>query len=243
MVTAKSNGGSEIRMRRELQTVAVPVFQFGLFSDSSLSFHAGANFNFGGRIHTNGNLFLSAGHNTTLTLSDKVTAVGEIVRKYLDSGISSSTWDGTVSMASGTDVYLPLAAKPGQRHRGYSGGPGPDPRRGPVSPDELLERSNLDEPLDRAYNGYIRNGRTGAKRLDLPLVSFGAQPIDLIRRPPLPTPCPTTVLGENDCKPDIYSQRYYSQAALRILLSDTARTSRACRGSRARRSRSRRSRA
>src|SRR5580765_4658705 len=78
MVTARSTGGSEIRMRRELQTVAVPVFQFGLFSESSLSFHAGANFNFGGRIHTNGDLFLTAGNGSTLTLSDKVTAVGEI---------------------------------------------------------------------------------------------------------------------------------------------------------------------
>ena len=33
------------------------------------------------------------------------------------------------------------------------------------------------------YNGNIRNGRTGARRLDLPLVQMGAQPIDLIRRP------------------------------------------------------------
>ena len=72
------------------------------------------------------------------------------------------------------------------------------------------------------YNGYIRNGRTGAKRLDLPLVAYGAQPVDLIRRPPLPAACPTTVLGENDCKPLVYDQRYYSQASLRILLSDTA---------------------
>ena len=110
MVTAKSNGGSEIRMRRELQTVAVPVFQFGLFSESSLSFHAGADFNFGGRIHTNGDLFLTSGDGTTLTLSDKVTAVGEIVRKYLDSGILASNWEGTVKMAKGTGTFRDLGA-------------------------------------------------------------------------------------------------------------------------------------
>ena len=48
-------------MRRQLQTVAVPVFQFGMFSEGDLSFFAGPNFNFGGRVHTNGNLFLAQG--------------------------------------------------------------------------------------------------------------------------------------------------------------------------------------
>ena len=38
-----------------------PVFQFGMFSDVDLSFFAGPNFDFGGRVHTNGNLFLAAG--------------------------------------------------------------------------------------------------------------------------------------------------------------------------------------
>ena len=51
MVTARSTGGGEVRMRRELQTVAVPVFQFGLFSEGSLAFHSSDDFNFGGRVH------------------------------------------------------------------------------------------------------------------------------------------------------------------------------------------------
>ena len=33
------------------------------------------------------------------------------------------------------------------------------------------------------YSSNIRNGRTGARRLDLPLVAQGAAPVDLIRRP------------------------------------------------------------
>src|SRR5207344_606384 len=62
MVTARSGAGAEIRMRRELQTVAVPVFQFGLFSEGSLAFHSSDDFNFGGRVHTNGDLFLAGGN-------------------------------------------------------------------------------------------------------------------------------------------------------------------------------------
>ena len=60
------------------------------------------------------------------------------------------------------------------------------------------------------YNGNIRNGRTGAKRLDLPLITVGASPVDLIRRP---------VLGENAL---VTLQRTFSQASIRILLSDQA---------------------
>ena len=67
-------------MRRTLQTVAVPVFQFGMFSENDLSFLAGPNFNFGGRVHTNANLYLASGNGTTLTLADRVTAVGEVIR-------------------------------------------------------------------------------------------------------------------------------------------------------------------
>ena len=42
-----------------MQTVAIPVFQFGIFSENDLSFFAGPDFTFGGRVHTNQNLFLA----------------------------------------------------------------------------------------------------------------------------------------------------------------------------------------
>jgi hypothetical protein len=207
---------AEIRMRRELQTVAVPVFQFGLFSESSLSFHAGNDFNFGGRIHTNGNLFLTSGGGHTLTLSDKVTAFGEIVRKYLDNGIlATSQWNGTVKMASGTNTFVNLLDTQGSVISGLPGGVGPC--LSTSSPACLNEPTWTNLSIG-TYNGYIRNGRTGAKRLDLPLVSFGAQPIDLIRRPNPPVGGVT----EDNSAPLVYAQRFYTQAALRILLSDTA---------------------
>ena len=63
------------------------------------------------------------------------------------------------------------------------------------------------------YKSYIRNSKTGGKRLDLPLVSQGAEPIDLIRRP---------VVGEDIANPLVYTQRFYTMASIRILLSDTA---------------------
>ena len=60
------------------------------------------------------------------------------------------------------------------------------------------------------YNGWLRNGRTGARRLDLPVVSDGARPVDLIRRPPA---------GEVATS-NVGRQRFYNMATLRILISD-----------------------
>ena len=79
-------------MRRTLQTVAIPVFQFGMFSETDLAFHAGSeNFSFGGRVHTNGNLFLAAANGNTLTIADRITAVKDIIRTHLPNGLATVT--------------------------------------------------------------------------------------------------------------------------------------------------------
>ena len=58
VVNARTTAGREVKLQRTTQTVGIPMFQFGIFSDTDLSFFPGPNFNFGGRTHTNGNLFL-----------------------------------------------------------------------------------------------------------------------------------------------------------------------------------------
>lgn len=49
VVARTANGGSEVKLQRQAQTVSIPVFQFGIFSQTDLSFFAGPNFNFAGR--------------------------------------------------------------------------------------------------------------------------------------------------------------------------------------------------
>jgi hypothetical protein len=198
--TAKTGAGAEVRMQRTLQTVQVPVFQFGIFSENDLSFFAGPNFNFGGRVHTNSNLFLAEGDGATLTMKDRVTAVGEVVRAQLSNGWpTSSTYNGTVNVSTSPGAYRNLQRTEGS----VTGGLG--------SPD-YSGWANLSRGT---YNGNILNGDTGARRMDLPLVSNGAAPIDIIRRPRVNS-------AENAASPDLYQQRFYSFASLRILLSDTA---------------------
>jgi hypothetical protein len=200
-VTAKSTGGgSEVRLRREVQTVAVPVFQFGVFGERSLSFHAGQNFDFGGRVHTNGHLFLAEGDGATLTFRDKLTAIGQVVRAELENGnaITSSGHTGTVSVPTVIgSTYRNLSASEGS----VSGGP---------TSSLVSGWKNLSEVT---YATNVRNTLTGAKRLDLPLVSQGARPIDLIARP-------TINVNEAVTNAPVFGQRYFAMASLRILLSD-----------------------
>ena len=70
LVTARTSAGTEVKLQRTTQTVGIPMYQFGVFCDGDCSFFPGPDFNFGGRTHTNGNLFLATGG--TLSMSAKV---------------------------------------------------------------------------------------------------------------------------------------------------------------------------
>jgi hypothetical protein len=197
--TARTVDGGETHLYRKVETVAIPVFQFGLFSDVDLSFHAGPNFNFGGRVHSNGNLFLAQGNGTTLTLPQKVTAVREIVRQRLANGvqIGVSGHTGNVSAATAPGAFRNLLATEG------SVVDGPTSAENNAWPTISLS----------TYNGYLRDGTTGALPLNLPLLTTNGANVDLIKR---------GVANEDGTNPALLAERYFSKASVRILLSDTA---------------------
>ncbi len=209
-VTARSTSGrSEVRLRRGLQTVAVPVFQFGMFSESDLSIFAGGGFRFGGRVHTNGSLFVAAQTNASnaswnIVFSDRITAVNEVIRNYLSNGLLAST----SSPSFNNEVRIPTSSSTTEVLK-------QSPNMGSVTgmPGSTANE-NWVSISTGTFKSYVRTSATGARRLDLPLVSQGAEPVDLIRRPPL-----TSVAVD---PPLVHAQRYFRQASLRILLSDRA---------------------
>jgi hypothetical protein len=206
-VTARTPTGGEVHLKRDTETVAIPVFQFGMFSDVDLAFFAGSDFSFGGRVHTNGNLFLAAGNGATLFLTDKVTAVKDIIRVQLENGAlitAAPAHDGTVSVAS-TNPTRNLASTEGSGSGCWTWNP-PSCVSTAISTWDTLSRST--------YNYYLRNGKTGAKVLSLPLLTAGGTNPDLIRRP--------AAANENTANPLLYGERDYTKASLRILLSDTS---------------------
>src|SRR5438309_924179 len=117
LVTARTSSGAEVMLRRTTQTVGIPAFEFGVFCDKDCGFHAGPDFNFGGRIHSNGNLFLAEGNGSTLTLSDRVTVYGEVVRTNIMNGLplAAGGWTGKVEMTTspGTNSYRALGVGEG----------------------------------------------------------------------------------------------------------------------------------
>ncbi|MGE3508242.1 MAG: hypothetical protein AB7N65_05105 [Vicinamibacterales bacterium] len=203
-ITARSmSGGSEVRLRRGLQTVAIPVFQFGVFSDSDLSIFAGGGYNFGGRVHTNGSLYLAAQTSSNIVFADRLTAVNEVIRNYMSNGLLNS---GTAPSFNGS-VYIPTSPSTNAIFT-------QSPNAGSVATmPGSTPNPNWTTISKTTFKSYVLNGATGAKRLDLPLVSQGAQPVDLIRRPALGS-------DEHNVAPLVYAQRFYAQAGLRILLSD-----------------------
>ena len=166
--TARTADGGETHLMRRVETVTIPVFQFGVFSDVDLSFHAGANFNFGGRVHSNRDLYLAQGGGATLTLPEKVTAVRDVIRKTLANGqpITTTGHTSTVRVATAPNAFRNLLDGEGSVTNGAGSGANPS------WPTISLS----------TYNGYIRNTATGARRLDLPLLTTGGANMDLIKR-------------------------------------------------------------
>ena len=188
------------------------MFQFGIFSENDLSFFAGPNFNFGGRVHTNQHLFLKQDDGNTLTLQDRVTAVGEIVRDELANGATRHhTGDVRWRCAPGCHAAPPAVPRPRSVPRTCSmppegsvvSGLGSRPQNEPAWTDLSIG----------TYNSWIRNGRTGARRSTCRSSATAPAPVDLIRRPPAGEAA-TSHVGR---------QRFYNMATLRILLSDTRR--------------------
>jgi len=222
--TAQGPLGDEVNMSRTVEVALIPVFQFGIFSDSDLSFFAGPNFSFGGRVHTNGDLYLAEGGGNTLTFGDKISAYGNIVRQLLPNG---NTLAGNGSTGN---VVIPTAAN------GCSGAEphcrGLDPTEGSVvlGPTSAYNDGSADvsglswQTLSLTnYAGYIIDGDngntkfgTGATNLSLPFVTgatgttTGPQQYEIIRRPPA---------GESATAP-LGGSRLYNLAQIRILLSD-----------------------
>ena len=198
--TARAADGGEVHLKRVVEAVAIPVFQFGIFSDVDLSFNAADDFDFGGRVHTNRNLFLAEGSGRTLYLRDKVTAVGQVVRKFLSNGVAigSASQTGTVNMTRGnsTGPFRALTTSEGSVTDG--------PTSGLNSSWPTISLST--------YVGNIRNSLTGVNPLNLDLIAANGANIDLIRRPPSTEPTSSA----------IFAERYFKKVSVRVLLSDEA---------------------
>jgi len=209
-VAARTVTGGEAKLVRTTQTVGIPLFQFGIFSDTDLSFFPGPNFDFGGRVHTNGNLFLDSGGPSGATpaqsypptiqlwLRSPVTASKDILRDCLSNSNPESATGrhpGSVEITNGGSLQA-LGFRQGSLNSCLGSG-----------------ANSSWKSISDSFNGNLRSG---VKPLDLTIVLLGnggSKPVDMIRRP---------VAGELTANSGVLGERYFSQASLRVLLSDNA---------------------
>ena len=201
--------GASTTMSRTVEVALLPAFEFGIFCDGDCDYFAGPPFNFGGRVHTNGSLFL-ASNTGPLTFTDKISAVGQVVLSQLENGTSA----GSGSSSYNGSIYVPSAS-----------GACPDaPSQGPATNCNNLSSGSWTggfPPVGTAnggwttistqnFNSFIITGTTGAKKLQLPFVtSSNVGAIDIIRKP---TPGDSAQLTNS---------RLYNKATIRILLADS----------------------
>ena len=201
--------GASVNLTRVVEVALLPAFEFGVFCDGDCDYFAGPNFNFGGRVHTNGNLFLASGNGSNLTFTDKIAAVGQVITDQLENGWpTGANYTGRVwvpNAASGCPAAPATGPGAGVNCVQLPAGSwtGGFPNTGTANPGwKGISKTT--------FGGFITNGLTGATKLQLPFVqasNVGA--IDIIRRP---SPGDTALLS---------SSRLYNKAEIRILLADT----------------------
>lgn len=194
--TALGPSNAEVRLTRTLNNYTIPIFQFGIFYDDPQEHHPGPAFNFGGRVHTNGDIYLMAG-NTNTRFRDRVTAAGEVVVDVARNGSPWTTWGQHVRVNDGTGTYRIVD------HGSVVGGPD-------------TTNSDPDEPNGTVYAAWPTfaaqfRGNLVARtpRLQLPLQLGGDPPIAIIRRPDPTDP------------PILRDSRYGNKPCIRISLSNS----------------------
>lgn len=213
--TAQRPLGDQVSMMRTVEVALIPVFQFGVFSQGDLGFFNSPNLDFNGRVHTNGDLYLGVAAGNTLNFHDKVTAYGNVIRQVLPNGLSAATYSdtGTVNLVSAAGGCSMMPAGPaGPNCKSIAMNQG-SVVLGPTS----AQNGTWSNTSLNYYNGWLLDGNygqpggTGARSLSLPFTGGGAQPFEIIRRPPAGEALNSAV-GQS---------RLINQAQIRVLLSDT----------------------
>ena len=222
-----------VSMTRTAEVVLIPVFQFGVFSDSDLFFGQSPNLAFAGRVHTNGDLYLGVANGDYLVFGDKMAAFGNVIRQQMDNGmgVGGGLDDGTVLVPNSSNgCAVELAAIQSGNPINASGtcldiaGTGLNATNGSVvgghGSGQFAGWTNVSQGT---FNNYLIDGNgvapsttdgtnsTGAADLTLPFVQGTNSAVQIIRQPP-PGESTTSLLG---------ASRLANEAQIRVILSDT----------------------
>jgi Tfp pilus assembly protein PilX len=222
-VIATRPAGASINITRKVEVALIPVFQFGVFCGYDCSYFPGPDFSFGGRVHTNQNLFLAAGGD--LVFNDKISAFSQVIMDQLENGHSTSVGYGGTVFVPKASSGCPLNTFPPTGANcvtlpGAGTVPGDASWSGGYPTVGGSANINFQSLSSATLNYFVTNSLTGAKNMQLPFVQNSCtnnpvpipctDPIAIIRRPQ--TESPSSTLG---------TARLYNKAQIRILIADT----------------------
>jgi hypothetical protein len=194
--------GAQTQLTRTFYNHQIPIFQFGIFYNDDMELHPGPNFNFGGRVHANGNLFMMSGSN--LYFRSRVTAVGEIIRDTSRMGARTGdaawSWDGPVWVADSSGTFRQVVRGSVLKLTA--------PNTQPTDPDmpNWTKNPTWDQDL-KVFNGNLLARQP---QLKLPLqIGTNDDPIEIVKR------------GINGESAILRDSRYCNKPGIRVSLSDS----------------------
>jgi hypothetical protein len=182
-ITAKDTSTYvETQLRRRILNDRIPLFQFGIFYEKDLELNRPPLFTFGGRVHTNANLFITASPTSVgngIYFRSKTTVVGEIV---------NDIWKTGTGLAAGTDDQNSVfVADAGGTFRQLNTGSASVNCRTPSGTNVFAYDANL--PNCSKNSSWLTNKaifqgnlESNTNRLDLPLSKLNIDLNELIKR-------------------------------------------------------------
>lgn len=222
--------GVQVGLRRRFFNNRIPIFQFGIFYDDDLEFHPGPRFDFGGRVHSNGSMFLMA--QTGLYFSSKVTTNGHVFTDVGKNGSPWTTWNENVFIKNASGSYVQLKHNMGSVLQNPANG---DPTT--TNPDYPTTYTSTNWETDE--NKFQGNLLAYQKKLELPIKinsTINGAPLDyfeIVRRGKevgslyndgtgtVSAPKIIPVTTDTDDDEVTAKERYYNKTGLRISLADS----------------------
>jgi len=217
--TATYPNGSQVQLTRTFYNHEIPIFQFGIFYNDDMEFHPGPTFDFGGRVHSNANIFMMSGDtgdNTHgLFFRSRVTAAGEIVRDTARNGVKKGgagwQWDGNVWVADASGNFQSVS-------KGSVIG-GPDIKSTVADMPDGVLNSTWTATDSKPFNGNLV---AEVRPLKLPIqINGNSDPIELLRRGKNANDFEVTTLGRAIDDDIMRGSRYFSKPGIRVCLSDS----------------------
>jgi hypothetical protein len=192
--------GAQVQLTRTFFNHQIPLFQFGIFYNDDMEHHPGPAFNFGGRVHSNGNLFLAAG--SDLYFRSRVTAAGDVVRDTSRMGArvgdAAWTWNGRVWVADSAGTFREVVKGSVVMASGVQ------------ADDSDMPNWQTNSTWSEDLKVFSGNLQANQPELRLPLqIGTNDDPIEIVRR------------GKNTDTAILRDSRYFNKPSIRVSLSDS----------------------